>query len=265
MSALAERFAAVKREKRCGFIPFVVAGDPDLPTTGAILRELSKGEPVAIEVGVPFSDPTADGPVIQRAAERALRNGTDLAGILQMLRSIAGHAVAPIVLFSYYNPILQFGVEKFARSLRACGVAAVLVVDLPAEAAAPLQQRLRAEEIDLIMLVAPTTSDARLVQIARVARGFVYAVARTGVTGTETRGVDESRQLVARIRNATDVPVAVGFGITNREQARRVCRYADAAVVGSRIVADIERVTVGKHFTRTAVLRAVGRCAGEFA
>jgi len=261
MSVLDQRFAMLRRGKRCGFIPFIVAGDPDLALTPAILRALSANDPIAIEVGVPFSDPTADGPVIQRAAHRALGKGTDLAGILRMLGALSGEAIAPLILFSYYNPILQFGLEKFARALPACGVMGVLVVDLPMEAASALQQRLRAKEIDLILLVAPTTSDARLARIARMASGFIYAVSRTGVTGKAKELADESRQLVARIRKVTDVPVAVGFGIANRAQARRVCHYADAAVVGSRIVAEIERA----GDKPAAVLDAIRRCCGEFA
>ncbi len=265
MSALADRFASFAREKRRGFLPFVVAGDPDLATTAAILRELSRLEPVAIEVGVPFSDPAADGPVIQRAAQRAIERGTTLAGVLEMLREMREPTVAPLVLFSYYNPILQYGLEKFARSLRAAGVAGVLVVDLPAEAATDLRTRLTREAVDLILLVAPTTSDARLAQIAPLASGFIYAVSRTGVTGTAKTLADESRRLVERIRALTKVPIAVGFGITTREEADRVRRYADAAVVGSRIVAEIETAAARRGATTASIVRAVGRCAREFA
>lgn len=261
MSVLAERFAALRREKKCGFVPFVVAGDPDLSSTDRILHALGRFDPVAIEVGVPFSDPTADGPVIQRAAQRALERGVTLAGVLRMLRETKAPSAVPLVLFSYFNPILQFGIEKFARRLRESGVAAVLVVDLPAEAAGELRRRLRQEAIDLILLVAPTTSDARLRQIAQHASGFLYAVARTGVTGNAGAQSDESRQLVRRIRAVTDLPVAVGFGIAKRADARRVAAYADAAVVGSRLVAEIENAAA----QRKSVILAVERCAREFA
>ncbi|MGI8890975.1 MAG: tryptophan synthase subunit alpha [Chthoniobacterales bacterium] len=243
-----------------GFIPFLVAGDPDLKTTGEILLALSSLLPVAIEVGVPFSDPTADGPVIQRAAERALEQGTSLAGILKLLRGLRPHELAPMVLFSYYNPIFQFGIEAFARAARKSGVAGVLVVDLPADSAAPLQKELRGHDIDLIFLVTPTTTEVRLKQIARLASGFIYGVARTGVTGTARELVDESEELVRRIRGATDLPVAVGFGITDRAQAKRVCRYADAAVVGSRLVAEIENAAK----KRRDVVRAARQCAQQF-
>ncbi len=157
-----------------------------------------------------------------------------------MLERFQPNELAPVVLFSYYNPILQLGLERFARSAAERGVAGVLVVDLPAEAAAPLQAQLRRRKIDLIFLVTPTTTDPRLRQIVKLASGFIYAVARTGVTGTARELTDESEDLVRRIRAVSDLPVAVGFGITTGAQAKRVCRYADAAVVGSRLVAEIE-------------------------
>ncbi|HEX8280377.1 MAG TPA: tryptophan synthase subunit alpha [Chthoniobacterales bacterium] len=265
MSALADRFRALHERKRCGFIPFVVAGDPNLETTAALLAGLSELEPAAIEVGVPFSDPIADGPVIQRAAQRALATGTTLQRVLEMLRHQEAESLAPLVLFSYYNPIFQFGVDAFSRVAAECKIAGVLAVDLPAEAAAPLHTSLRERDIDLIFLVAPTTSDTRLKQIAKLASGFIYAVARTGVTGTARQLTDESEQLVRRVRALTDVPVAVGFGITNRAQARRVCRYADAAVVGSRLVAEIETESATKTTSRAAIVRKVLECARQFA
>lgn len=264
MSLIGKRFAALRDKKHCGFIPFIVAGDPDLETTAELLSALRRLDPIAIEVGVPFSDPTADGPVIQRAAERSLRRGTNLMGIFQMLKRLPRDQAAPIVLFSYYNPILQFGIEKFARTAADCDVAGVLVVDLPAEAAAPLHKQLRRRNIDLIFLAAPTTTEQRLKQIARLATGFIYAVARTGVTGTACELADESQHLVTRIRAATELPIAVGFGITTREQARRVCRYADAAVVGSRLVAEIETASARKRSSRSSVVRAVIQCARQF-
>lgn len=256
MSALTESFAALRRRKGNGFIPFLVAGDPDLTTTHKLLSGLSKLRPVAIEVGVPFSDPTADGPTIERAAQRALARGTSLEKILQMLDESRPNDFAPVVLFSYYNPILQFGLAKFARRAATAGVAGVLVVDLSTEGAAALREQLRRFDIDLIFLVAPTTSDRRLREIARLAGGFIYAVARTGVTGTARELADESEQLVARIRRVSDLPVAVGFGIVERKQARRVCRYADAAVVGSRLVAEID--AMGGN------VRRVLECARQF-
>ncbi len=264
MSRLSESFKAAAAARRDGFIPFLVAGDPDLETTAALLPELSALKPVAIEVGVPFSDPTADGPVIQRAAQRSLEKGTSLAGILGMLKRLPPNDLAPIVLFSYYNPILQYGIGAFVREAATCGVAGVLVVDLPAEAAAPLHEQLRRRKIDLIFLVTPTTTDKRLKQIVRLASGFVYVVARTGVTGTARELKDESQNLVARIRTVTDLPVAVGFGITTGAQAKRVCRYADAAVVGSRLVAEIEEASAARSVRPADVVRAAVKRAREF-
>ncbi|MEP7014086.1 MAG: tryptophan synthase subunit alpha [Verrucomicrobiota bacterium] len=263
MSLLRERFDSFRREKRCGFIPFIVAGDPDLETTAELLPTLRRLDPVAIELGVPFSDPTADGPVIQRASQRSLRNGTNLLKIFQMLKRVRRNKGAPIVLFSYYNPILQFGIEKFSRAAADCGVAGALVVDLPVDAAAPLHEKLRQRDVDLIFLVAPTTTDRRLKQITRLATGFIYAVSRTGVTGTTRELADESQEIVARIRTATTLPVAVGFGISTGVQARRVCRYADAAVVGSRLVQEIEGAAALRK-RGNELERIVLRCARQF-
>ena len=264
MTLLQQSFAELRAGRKCGFVPFIVAGDPDLHTTSALLIALSRLRPVAIEVGVPFSDPTADGAIIQRAAQRALLQHTTLEKTLQMLARTRPNESVPIVLFSYFNPILQFGLAPFARRAARHRVAGVLVVDLPAEAAMPLRRQLRRYGIDLIFLVAPTTSDRRLHQITRMASGFIYAVARTGVTGTATKQSDEWQALVARLRAVTDLPVAVGFGITTRRQAQQVCRYADAAVVGSRLVAEIEKVTTRKGFDRSRVVRAVTQCARQF-
>jgi tryptophan synthase alpha chain len=264
VTPLASAFAALRAEKRCGFVPFVVADDPDVETTAAVIRALAKNGATAIEVGVPFSDPIADGPVIQRAAQRALTRGVSLADVFAMIRSLDDIGPVPLVLFSYYNPILQFGLRKFADKAQRCGVAGVLVTDLPAEASAPLRELLHEREIDLIFLVAPTTADARLRHIAKTASGFLYAIARTGVTGTQRDLADESATLVRRIRSMTDLPIAVGFGITKRSQARAVAAYADAAVVGSRIVAQIESLTTKSPWRRSEVVAGVIECARQF-
>ena len=264
MTPLASAFAALREEKRCGFVPFVVAGDPDLATTTELITTLSDAGATAIEVGVPFSDPIADGPVIQRAAQRAITRGVTLTAVLE-ITARARTSSAPLVLFSYYNPILQFGLRKFADAARRSGVAGVLVTDLPAETAGPLRSLLHERGIDLIFLVAPTTSDTRLQQIAKLASGFIYAIARTGVTGTHRELADESETLVNRVRAVSDLPVAVGFGITKRAQARLVCQYADAAVVGSRLVAEIEEATSTTKWRRSAVIERVAGCAKEFA
>lgn len=265
MRPLQQAFASLQQTKHAGFIPFIVAGDPDLATTGELIAALASAGATAIEVGVPFSDPIADGPVIQRAAQRALNRGVTLRDILAMLMDGRGSTSVPLVLFSYYNPLLQFGLKKFADAAQRCAIAGVLVTDLPAEAAEPLRELLHERDIDLIFLVAPTTSDTRLRQIAQLASGFIYAIARTGVTGTHRELQDESETLVQRIRGVTDLPVAVGFGITKRAQARTVARYADAAVVGSRLVAEVETATADGKWRRNAVVQRITKCAREFA
>jgi tryptophan synthase alpha chain len=264
VTPLASAFAALREKKRCGFVPFVVAGDPDIETTSQVISALAQNGATAVEVGVPFSDPIADGPVIQRAAQRAITRGVTLAGVFAMIRSLDDAGSAPLVLFSYYNPILQLGLRKFADEAQRSGVAGVLVTDLPAEASGPLRQLLHERGIDLIFLVAPTTAESRLRQIAQTASGFIYAIARTGVTGTQRDLHDESEALVQRIRTATELPIAVGFGITTRSQARAVCRYADAAVVGSRLVAEIETLTAEPNWRRSDVVAGVIECARQF-
>ena len=237
MSRIGETFASLKRLGRGGFIPFVVAGDPDLATTERLLIELAAAGANIIELGVPFSDPVADGEVIQRASERALRNGVTLRDALSCVSHIKQHIDVPIVLFSYFNPLLQFGEEQLASK---AGVDAVLVTDLIPEEAEWWTQTLLGQGLDPIFLVAPTTSDKRLAHIAQQARGFIYAVSRAGVTGARDQMARDAEALVNRVRAVSDLPVAVGFGISTPEQVRLVWRFADAAVVGSAIVREIE-------------------------
>ena len=189
---------------------------------------------------MPFSDPMADGPVIQRASERALRHGFGLAEILDVVRAVRKQTAVPIVLFSYFNPLLQFGLEKLAREAEHAEIDGILVTDLIPEEAGRFSLTLRAHEIDLIFLAAPTSTDARLQMIGERASGFIYAVSRAGVTGTREKLSAEAEKLVARLRKVSDLPVAVGFGISTPEHVRDVWRYADAAVVGSAIVELIE-------------------------
>jgi tryptophan synthase alpha chain len=190
---------------------------------------------------VPFSDPIADGPVIQRASERALRHGFGLPEILEVVRAVRSQTRVPIVLFSYFNPLLQFGLEKLAREAEHAEVDGILVTDLIPEEAGRFSTMLRAHEIDLIFLAAPTSTDDRLEMIAERASGFVYAVSRSGVTGAREKMSAEAEKLVTRLRSVSDLPVAVGFGISTAEHVRDVWRYADAAVVGSAIVQVIEQ------------------------
>lgn len=239
MSRTAEAFERLKLEKRGGFIPFITAGDPDLQTTGALLIELANAGATLIELGVPFSDPMADGPVIQRASERALMHGFGMREILDVVAQVKSSV--PIVLFSYFNPLLRYGIQRLAREARAAGIDGVLITDIPPEEATEVAPMLRANDLDMIFLVAPTSTDARLRIIAERASGFIYAVSRVGVTGVRADVSSDAERLVGRVREVSDLPVAVGFGISTAEQVADVWRYADAAVVGSAIVAEIER------------------------
>jgi tryptophan synthase alpha chain len=241
LSRIAETFARLRRERRRALIPFITAGDPDLETTRKLISELARAGASLIELGVPFSDPMADGPVIQRASERALRHGVGVAEVLSACEEAQRETEVPVVLFSYYNPLLQYGAERLCRDAARAGVDGILVTDLAPEEAAEFAATLAAHELDLIFLVAPTSTDARLKRIAERASGFIYAVSRAGVTGVQNTSSTEAEGLVARVRAVTDLPVAVGFGISTREQVADVCRYADAAVVGSAIVAEIEK------------------------
>ena len=241
MTRITETFATLKRDNRRAFIPFITAGDPDLETTSKLIVELARAGAAIIELGVPFSDPMADGPVIQRASERALGHGFGLAEILETVSGARKETDVPIVLFSYFNPLLQFGIEKLADQAKQAGVDGVLVTDLVPEEAGEFASLLHTHDLDMIFLVAPTSTDKRLQLVAERASGFIYAVSRAGITGAREDISAEAEKLVERVRRFADLPVAVGFGISTPEQVRDVWRYADAAVVGSAIVAEIER------------------------
>jgi len=256
MSRIGETFAELKRSGRGGFIPFITAGHPDLATTELLLIELAAAGADIIELGVPFSDPVADGEVIQRASERALRSGVTLRDALTCVAYAKQHIDVPIVLFSYFNPLLKFGEDRLAKHAKQAGVDAVLVTDLIPEEAESWTETLIQHDLDSIFLVAPTTSDERLARIAQRARGFIYAVSRAGVTGARNEMTRDAETLVQRVRSVSDLPVAVGFGISTAEQVREVWRFADAAVVGSAIVSQIEKMTASSDL--------VGR-VGEFA
>jgi tryptophan synthase alpha chain len=243
MSRIRDIFAELRRSGRGGFIPFITAGDPDLETSGLLLIELAAAGADIIELGVPFSDPVADGEVIQRASERALRNGVTLREILACLARARERIDVPVVLFSYFNPLLQFGIDRLANEAKQAGIDAVLITDLIPEEAQSWAEALYQRGLDPIFLAAPTTSDKRLARIARQARGFIYAVSRAGVTGARDEMTRDAETLVQRVRSVSDLPVAVGFGVSTAEQVRKIWRFADAAVVGSAIVREIEKLT----------------------
>ena len=242
MSRIGETFAELKRSGRGGFIPFITAGHPDLATTELLLIELAAAGADIIELGVPFSDPVADGEVIQRASERALRNGVTLRDAFTCVAHAKQHIHVPIVLFSYFNPLLKFGEDRLANDAKKAGVDAVLVTDLIPEEAESWTETLIQHGLDPVFLVAPTTSDERLARVAQQARGFIYAVSRAGVTGARNEMTRDAEVLVQRVRSVSDLPVAAGFGVSTAEQVREIWRFADAAVVGSAIVREIEKL-----------------------
>lgn len=227
-----------------GLVAYVTCGDPDLATTRAIILSAIEAGADVIELGVPFSDPVADGPVIQRASERALKNGTSLAQVLTLAAEIREQAQSTgLIVFSYLNPLLRMGLDKFCKVARAAGVDGALITDLPVEEASEYLHAMHEHDLAPVFLAAPTSPDARLKRIAAASRGFVYAVSRTGVTGQRQQLAEDTRKLVQRLRRVTKLPIAVGFGISNAEQFAEVGEFADAVVIGSAIVETIERNT----------------------
>jgi tryptophan synthase alpha chain len=232
-------FRTAKRNGRATFIPYITAGDPNLEATVELVRGLSRAGADVIELGVPFSDPIADGPTNQRAAERALAAGTTLGGVLAAVEVIRQDLEIPIVLFSYANPVVRYGIGRFAEDAAAAGIDGVLFTDVPAEEMAPFEEELSASGLDLIMLVTPTSDRRRMKAAARFGGGFLYLVSRTGVTGVREDLDAELSSNIRTARKATKLQVAVGFGISSPEQVARVAALADGVVVGSAIVSRI--------------------------
>jgi tryptophan synthase alpha chain len=246
--------------KRPALVVYVTCGDPNLPTTREIVLAAIDAGADVIELGVPFSDPVADGPVIQRASERALKHGTSLGQVLTLAAEVRQHAQSTgLIIFTYLNPILRMGMEKFCLVARAAGVDGVLVTDLPVEESGEYLRAMKAHDLAPVFLAAPTSPDERLRQIAKASRGFVYAIARTGVTGARQQLAQDAQKLVRRLRRVTKLPIAVGFGISNAEQFAEVGKFADAVVVGSAIVETVER-NLGRE--AAAVGEFVSRLSG---
>lgn len=236
MSRIAETFGRLRCEGRPGLVTYTTAGDPDLARSELVLEALDRAGADILEVGVPFSEPLADGPVIQRATERALAAGCTLRATLALVARLRASVRAPIVLFSYANPLVRMGVEQFARSAADAGVDGVLALDLPIEEADVFREALDTVGLDTIFLLSPTTTEARIRRAAELGRGFLYGISRLGVTGARETVSADASALVRRIRAHTDLPVALGFGISRPEHVAEVGRYADAAVVGSALV-----------------------------
>lgn len=241
MSRIEAKFAELKKRGDVALIPFVTAGDPDLKTTLKVLRAVERGGADCIELGVPFSDPTADGATIQRASERAVKNGVTLPQIFRLVREFRRQSEVPLILFGYFNRFFRYGVEKFCRQAAGAGADGVLCVDLPPEESGELKHWADAQGLDLIFLLSPTSGPDRIQLVARQGRGFIYYVSITGVTGARRSFEDRLRSQVAEVRRTTSLPVGVGFGISTPRQAAWIAGFADAAVVGSALVEIIER------------------------
>ena len=237
---ISKRFAELRASGELGIIAYITAGDPTLEATHKYVLALAEAGADVIELGVPFSDPLADGPTIQRASERALKSGTTLPGVLHLVQRIRGSSQVPLVLFSYYNPILQMGLEKFASAAAQAGADGVLVTDLTPEESGDYRGILHTHNLDTIFLAAPTSSDDRLRKISAATSGFLYIISRTGVTGAKDALPDELPALLRRARQFTNLPVAVGFGISLPGHVSVLGGLADAAVVGSALVSEIE-------------------------
>lgn len=263
------RFEELGRRGEMGLVAFLTAGDPSLAATESFVLALDEAGADVIELGVPFSDPVADGPAIQRSSERALRAGTTLAGVLDLVESIRRKSDVPLVLFSYYNPVLQMGIERFSRRAADVSADGVLITDLTPEEAGDYRRIVHAHGLDTIFLAAPTSTDERLARIAEVSSGFLYVISRTGVTGARESLPEDLPALIRRVRRASRLPVAVGFGISLPGQVSILGGLADAAVVGSALVQEIEqassveaarealgaRVRMLKHAGRTGMSR----------
>ncbi len=241
MTRIADTFAQLRARGEVGLIPFITAGDPDIETTFALVHEMARQGADIIELGVPFSDPMADGPTLQRAAQRALQHGTSLTHVFELVRRLRQSLTIPILLFGYYNPIWRYGGERFAADARQAGVDGVLCVDLPPEEAEELKRETDRYDLDMIFLLAPTSSLDRAQRVLTRARGFIYYVAVTGVTGVRAALPADLSAMVRRIRRISPVPVGVGFGISSAEHAVQVAGVADAAIVGSAISQIIEQ------------------------
>ena len=249
-----ERFTHLRHAKKTGLVTYITAGDPDLNRSAEIIKRLDKAGADVLEIGVPFSDPLADGPVIQRATERALAAGVTLKDVLGMLKTLRPSISAPIVIFSYANPILRMGLENFVTDARAAGVDGVLTLDMPPEEGATFRAAFDRAGIDTIFLLSPTTTVERIRRASELGSGFLYGISRLGVTGVRDTVDDSARELAQRVKSETQMPLALGFGISRPEHVRSIGQWADAAVVGSALVK-----VIAEHGQSAALLDEVER------
>ena len=259
---ISRRFAELRAAGELGIVAYITAGDPSLDATLKFVEALADAGADVIELGVPFSDPLADGPTIQRASERALKNGATLRGVLDLVARIRKSSPIPLVIFSYYNPVLQLGLEKFAADAAAAGADGVLITDLTPEESAKYREILAHHHLDTVFLAAPTSDADRLANIAAVSSGFLYIISRTGVTGAKDAMADDLPALLRRVRAATQLPLAVGFGISQPSHVSMLGGLADAAVVGSALVSEIENATAADN-SPAAIARAAAALAAR--
>ncbi len=253
MNRIDETFARLKKEGKRALIPFITAGDPDFATTRELAWEFERRGADLLELVVPFSDPLADGKTIQRASQRALEKGASLKRILGLAEEVRHFCSIPLILMSYYNPILKYGLVEFARDARLAGLDGLIVPDLPPEEAGPLMDANDARGIDTIFLIAPTSPEARISLISRLSQGYIYYVSLRGVTGARAELASDLVPMLAKVRCHTDKPIAVGFGISTPLQARDVARYAEGVIVGSAIVDQVE-----KHLGKPDLVSRIG-------
>jgi len=258
MNKIETKFSELRKNRKKALIVYVCAGDPDIATTKRIVLELDRRGVDIIELGIPFSDPMADGPVIQAASNRALGSRTTIQSILSMVRSLKGKVTAAVTVMTYYNPIFKYGLKKFVNDAKAAGIDGAIVPDLPAEESDELSRLGRERDFSVILLTAPTTRADRLKKITRAATGFVYYVSLTGVTGAKNAASGDIAANVRRIKKVTDKPVCVGFGVSTPDQARDIARYADGVIVGSAVIRVIE-----KNLGKSGLVRQVGKFAGS--
>ncbi len=247
VTRISRRFATLRESGELGIVAYITAGDPSLAATHKFVVALAEAGTDVIELGIPFSDPLADGPTIQRASERALRSHTTLTQVIDLVGEIRKSCEVPVVLFSYYNPVLQMGLEKFAAAAANAGADGVLITDLTPEESDDYRAILVAHQLDTIFLGAPTSTDDRLAKIAAASSGFLYLISRTGVTGAKDSLPDDLPTLLRRSRKVTQLPIAVGFGISLPGHVSVLGGLADAAVVGSALVSEIEKATAANH------------------
>lgn len=257
-SRIAKKFQSLREAGELGLVAYITAGDPSLEASERIVLAMAEAGADVIELGVPFSDPIADGPTIQRASERALQSGATLEGVLELVKRVRARSEVPLVLFSYFNPVLQMGVEKFSSAAADAGADGVLITDLTPEEGGDFRRLVRARGLDTIFLAAPTSTDERLKLLAEASSGFLYLISRTGVTGVKDALPDDLPALVRRVRAVTSLPIAVGFGISQPGHVSVLGGLADAAVVGSALVAEVERAGSADAAERTVAEKVRG-------